>query len=173
MYLLILLLPLLGSIFAGLLGRKLGVTGSQIITILCLGIASILSIIGFYEVGISNSPVVLIINTWFKTEIITINWAFLFDSVSLSFLLAVTLVSTLVHIYSTNYMANDPAMCSGKTFCGFKLSNSGDTLKLLVPNYIRKAVSGWSNYSCTVISQKMSENKIGNCGSKSDWKKNL
>ena len=48
-----------------------------------------------------------------------------------------------------------------------KLSNSGDTLKLLIPSYVRKAFSGWSNSPCMVISQKMSENEMGNRGSKS------
>ena len=48
-----------------------------------------------------------------------------------------------------------------------KLSNSGDTLKLLIPSYSRKAVSGWNNYPCMVISQKMSENEMGYRGSKS------
>ena len=50
-----------------------------------------------------------------------------------------------------------------------KLSNSGNTLKLLIPNYSRKAISGWSNYSCMVISQKISEKIMGNRGSKSDF----
>jgi len=48
-----------------------------------------------------------------------------------------------------------------------KLSNSGDILKLLIPSYIRKAVSGWSNSPCKVISQKMNENEMGYRGSKS------
>jgi hypothetical protein len=49
-----------------------------------------------------------------------------------------------------------------------KLSNSGDSLKLLVPSYIRKAISGWTNHSCMVTSQKISEKKMGYRGSKSD-----
>lgn len=48
-----------------------------------------------------------------------------------------------------------------------KLSNSGDTLKLLVPNHIWKYMSGWTNYSGMVISQKMIEREIGYRGSKS------
>jgi len=48
-----------------------------------------------------------------------------------------------------------------------KLSNSGNTLKLLIPNYIRKIISGWINYSCKVISHKINEKKMGNRGSKS------
>jgi NADH-ubiquinone oxidoreductase chain 5 len=57
MYLSILILPLLGSFVSGLMGRKVGVTGSQFITIICLILASILSSIAFYEVGLSGSPV--------------------------------------------------------------------------------------------------------------------
>jgi hypothetical protein len=49
-----------------------------------------------------------------------------------------------------------------------KLSNSGDTLKLLIPSSSRKAISGWTNYSGMVISQKMIENEMGYRGSKSE-----
>jgi hypothetical protein len=50
-----------------------------------------------------------------------------------------------------------------------KLLNSGDTLKLLVPNYSWKAISGWINYSYMVISQKMIEREMGYRGSKSEF----
>jgi hypothetical protein len=49
-----------------------------------------------------------------------------------------------------------------------KLSNSGDTLKLIIPNYNWKIISGWSNYSGMVTSYKMNENEMGYRGSKSD-----
>ncbi len=58
------------------------------------------------------------------------------------------------------------ALWSGISLLCLKLSNSGDILKLLVPNYIRKAISGWTNYSCMVISQKINEKKMGYRGSK-------
>ena len=64
---------------------------------------------------------------------------------------------------------DEPAMCFGKTLMWVKLSNSGDTLKLLIPSYSRKAISGWSNSPCKVISQKMSENEMGYRGSKSEF----
>ena len=38
---------------------------------------------------------------------------------------------------------------------------------LLVPSNSRKAISGWTNYSGKVISQKMNEYEMGNRGSKS------
>ena len=57
MYLSILILPFLGSLVSGLLGRKIGVTGSHIITCTCLILSSILATIAYYEVGICGSPV--------------------------------------------------------------------------------------------------------------------
>jgi len=66
-------------------------------------------------------------------------------------------------------MGEDPAKCNGNTLIGSKLSNSGDTLKLLIPNYIRKIICGWNNHPCKVISQEIDENKMGYRGSKSDF----
>ena len=57
MYLCILTLPLLGAITAGFLGRKIGVTGVHIITCTLLVISALLSLVAFYEVGLSGSPV--------------------------------------------------------------------------------------------------------------------
>ena len=48
-----------------------------------------------------------------------------------------------------------------------KLPNSGDTLKLLISSYSRKAISGWSNDPGMVTSQKIDENQMGYRGSKS------
>ena len=60
-----------------------------------------------------------------------------------------------------------PVKWNGKALKWVKLSNSGDTLKTIVPNYIRKAISGGTNYSGMVISYRMSENEMGYRGSKS------
>nr|QCI56457.1 hypothetical protein [Hypsizygus marmoreus] len=58
----------------------------------------------------------------------------------------------------------------GKRYIGgIKLPNSGDTLKLLVPNCSWKTISGWTNLSGMVTSQKISENEMGYRGSKSDF----
>jgi hypothetical protein len=48
-----------------------------------------------------------------------------------------------------------------------KLSNSGDFLKVLILNYSWKAISGWTNHSGIVISQKMNESEMEYRGSKS------
>ena len=62
-----------------------------------------------------------------------------------------------------------PAKWCGKSLTWVKLSNSGEVLKLLVPSYSWKAISGWINYSCMVISQKISEKRMDNRGSKSGF----
>ena len=57
MYLSIIILPLLGSIVAGFFGRKVGISGSHIITCTCVIITTILAILAFVEVGFNNIPV--------------------------------------------------------------------------------------------------------------------
>ena len=57
MYLSIILLPFLGSLISGFLGRKIGVKGSQLISCFCLFLSAVLSTFAFYEVGLCASPV--------------------------------------------------------------------------------------------------------------------
>jgi len=57
MYLAIIVLPLLGSIVSGFFGRKVGVSGAQIITTSCVILTTILSVVAFFEVGLNNIPV--------------------------------------------------------------------------------------------------------------------
>ena len=59
------------------------------------------------------------------------------------------------------------AVVLGLRHCGVKQSNSGDTLKLILPNYSWKAISGWFNYSGKVIIYKIIERLMGYRGSKS------
>jgi NADH-ubiquinone oxidoreductase chain 5 len=108
MYLSILIFPLLGSFSAGFLGRKIGVSGAHFITCLCLIISSILITIAFYEVGICGSPVSIYLFNWIDSEFLYISWELLFDQLTVSLALAVIYCSTLIHIYSVDYLASDP-----------------------------------------------------------------
>ena len=108
MYLTILILPLLGSFVSGFLGRKIGVTGSHIITCTCLILSSILATIAFYEVGLNSSPVIINLFNWIDSEYMTISWEFLFDQLTVSMFIPVLYISSLIHIFSTDYMAEDP-----------------------------------------------------------------
>jgi hypothetical protein len=108
MYLAIIVLPLLGSIISGLLGRKVGVTGAQLITCSSIIITTLLAIIAFFEVGLNNIPVSIQIFRWIDSESLNVYWGFHFDSLTVSMLIPVLIVSSLVHVYSVGYMSNDP-----------------------------------------------------------------
>ena len=108
MYLSILILPLLGSIVSGLLGRKLGVTGAHFITCTCLILSSILASIAFYEVGICGSPVSIYLVSWVDSEFMSVSWEFLYDQLTVSMLIPILYISSLIHIFSTDYMSEDP-----------------------------------------------------------------
>ena len=108
MYLTLIILPLLGSISSGFFGRKIGVKGSHILTCSSVIITTILAIIAFFEVGFNNIPVTINIAKWIDVESLNISWSFKFDSLTVSMLLPVLIVSSLVHIYSISYMSHDP-----------------------------------------------------------------
>lgn len=108
MYLSIIALPLFGSATAGLLGRKIGVTGAHIITTTCLMLTTLLALVAFYEVGLCTSPVSIEAFCWIDSEFMLVSWGFLFDALTVSMLLPVLVVSSLVHLYSISYMSEDP-----------------------------------------------------------------
>ena len=108
MYLALIFLPLLGSTMSGFIGRKIGVSGAQIITCVCVIMTTLLSITIFLEVGFNNMPVVIHLFRWIDSESLNVSWAFNFDSLTVSMLIPVLIVSSLVHIYSIGYMSHDP-----------------------------------------------------------------
>lgn len=108
MYIPLVFLSLIGFCSAGLFGRFIGPKGSALITTSCLIISFFLSLFAFYEVGLMNSFVYVKLGTWVSSEVLLINWGFMFDSLTVVMCVVVTFVSSLVHIYSIEYMSHDP-----------------------------------------------------------------
>ena len=108
MYLAIITLPLLGSIVSGFFGRKIGVSGAQLITCTSVIVTTLLAIVAFFEVGLNNIPVSINLFRWIDSESLNVLWGFHFDSLTVSMLIPVLIVSSLVHIYSIGYMSHDP-----------------------------------------------------------------
>lgn len=108
MYLLIVFLPLISAFSVGFFGRYLGYYGSIRITTSCISVTFLLSLIAFYEVALGDSPCYLELLTWIDSEMLHVSWGFLFDTLTVVMLLVVTSVSALVHLYSTDYMKEDP-----------------------------------------------------------------
>src|SRR5210317_2279568 len=105
MYIPLVFLPLIGFSVTGLFGRHIGPRGAAIITTSCLIASFFLSLFAFYEVGLIGSPVYIRLATWVSSEVLLINWGFLFDSLTVVMCIVVTFVSSLVHLYSVEYMS--------------------------------------------------------------------
>jgi NADH-ubiquinone oxidoreductase chain 5 len=108
MYLALLILPFLGSAAAGLRGRALGSTGSQLVATICLISSTVLALVAFYEVALCRSPVTIVVADWLQVGAMESQWAFSFDDLTVAMLLPVLCVSSAVHVYSMSYMSEDP-----------------------------------------------------------------
>lgn len=108
MYTLIILIPLISSLFCGLLGRKLGNEGVKLFSTLMLLSTCILCLISFYEVVINESNFSLPLWTWFDLGLLYNPITLQFDQIVCSMLILVSSVSFFVHLYSTSYMEGDP-----------------------------------------------------------------
>lgn len=119
MYLLIVFLPLLGTILAGFGGRWIGGFGAGRITTFGVGISFLLSLFAFYDVALTQSPALIRLGPWITTETTTIYWGFLFDTLTCVRLVVVTSISTLVHLYSTEYRSEDPHLPRFRSYLSF------------------------------------------------------
>ena len=57
MYLIIITLPLLAAIVSGFFGRKIGVSGSHVVTCGAIMLTTLITIFTFFEVGLNSLPV--------------------------------------------------------------------------------------------------------------------
>lgn len=108
MYLLLVFLSIIGSCLAGLFGRHLGSSGSAFVTTSCLFLSFLISLFVFYEVALVGCCVYIKLTTWISSEVLHVDWGFLFDSLTASMCVIVTFISFLVHLYSIEYMSHDP-----------------------------------------------------------------
>jgi len=110
MYDLIVFLPLLGFLVAGLFGPLIGARNSELVTTIPLGICAFLAWVAFFMVGFGHEEhaQVLPVANWFVSGKLAVDWAFRIDTLTVVMLVVVTTVSFLVHVYSIGYMAEDP-----------------------------------------------------------------
>jgi NADH-ubiquinone oxidoreductase chain 5 len=108
MYLILVFLSLFGSCLTGLFGKHFGSKGSAIITTSCLLISLLISFFAFYEVAFLNCYVYIKLSTWISSDVLNIDWGFMFDSLTVSMCVVVTFISFVVHLYSIEYMSHDP-----------------------------------------------------------------
>jgi len=107
MLILIILLPLFGFFSGSLFGRFLGF-GTCFITTSSVFTSFLLSLFLFQDVAFNGNVYKLIMGQWVLVEALNISWSFYFDTLTCVMLLVVTFISSLVHLYSTEYMEHDP-----------------------------------------------------------------
>ena len=105
---LIVFLPLLAALLAGLGGRIIGKTASKVVTTGALMIGALLSwpIFFSYLGGGAEAQVVPVLK-FIQSGALDVDWALRVDALTAVMLVVVTTVSSLVHLYSWGYMAED------------------------------------------------------------------
>ncbi|MFM9941930.1 MAG: NADH-quinone oxidoreductase subunit L [Hyphomicrobiaceae bacterium] len=132
----IVFLPLLGALIAGLGGRWIGARPSELVTSTFLVVAAVLSWIAFWQVGIGHQTAKVTILKWVVSGDLDVSWGIRVDTLTAVMLVVVNTVSSLVHIYSIGYMAEDPhrprffAYLSLFTFAMLMLVTSDNLLQM-------------------------------------------
>jgi NADH-quinone oxidoreductase subunit L len=134
--LLVVLLPLAGSLIAGLFGKHIGIRASQFITILCMLGSFIGSLAIFKSVVFDSNSFNGPIYTWAESGSFHFDVGFLIDRLTAVMMVVVTFVATLVHIYSIGYMIGDSgnqrffSYMSGFTFAMLMLVSANNFMQL-------------------------------------------
>jgi NADH-quinone oxidoreductase subunit L len=106
---LIVFLPLIAAVIAGLGGRWIGNFAAKLVTTGALFVAAALSwpIFLDYVTGGGQSTIVPVA-TWIASGDLVVDWSLRLDALTAVMLVVVTTVSSLVHLYSWGYMEEDP-----------------------------------------------------------------
>ena len=108
-HLLIILAPLVGSLVAGLFGRFIGNAAAKGATIVGMTVSAVLSILVFFQVAVEDGQTIHEpLFSWIISGDLRVSFGILIDRLTAVMLIVVAGISTLIHIYSLGYMADDP-----------------------------------------------------------------
>jgi len=107
MFILIILLPLLGFLSGSVFGRSFS-HGVLYITTGFTFLSFLLSFSLLCNIISTGNVYILNLSQWIYIDTLELDWSFCFDSLTAIMLVIVTFISSLVHLYSTEYMENDP-----------------------------------------------------------------
>ncbi len=102
------LFPLIGFLINGFMGKKLSKGVSGTIGSFSVLASFVVSLLIFFELqGASQKSQVVEVFSWISSGALQIPFSFLVDPLSALFLLIITGIGFLIHIYSTGYMHDD------------------------------------------------------------------
>ena len=99
--------PLLGACISGFLGRWIGGRAAVWSTVVCMALAAACGLLAFWQVAIGGQPSTITLFTWMHVGELEFAWALRYDTLSAIMVGMVTLISTLIHLYSVGYMSHD------------------------------------------------------------------
>ena len=110
--LVLLLAPFLGFLFNVFLGKKAGKSIVGIVGTLSVAVSFAVTLYLFGYNQVNPEPVVINLFDWISLERFNVSFGFLIDQLSLLWLLFVTGIGFLIHLYSISYMHDDEKMHS-------------------------------------------------------------
>src|ERR1700748_2906306 len=135
------LLPLIGSLLAGLLGRVIGRAGAHTVTILGVAVSCALSFHILKQIYLDGVPAFDgPVYTWLVTDSVKLDVGFLIDRLSAMMMVVVTFVSLCVHVYTIGYMADDPGYTR---FFSYISLFTFSMLMLVMSNNFLQLFFGW------------------------------
>ncbi len=138
--LLVVLLPLLGAVLAGLFGRRIGKVGAHSVTILGVGASFALSCWVLWQLLQGAAPFNENLYTWFQVGGLSAHVGFMVDKLAAMMMVVVTFVSLLVHIYTIGYMAEDDGY---QRFFSYISLFTFSMLMLVMSNNFLQLFFGW------------------------------
>jgi NADH-quinone oxidoreductase subunit L len=134
-------LPLVGAILAGLLGRVIGRAGAHTVTILSVAISFAFSAYVLKQIYLDGVPAFDgPVYTWLVSDGVKIDVGFLIDRLSALMMVVVTFVSLCVHVYTIGYMSDDPGY---QRFFAYISLFTFSMLMLVMSNNFMQLFFGW------------------------------
>ncbi len=141
------LLPLIGAFINLTIGRRLSRTAVHTVAIAAVAAACGLSfylvfgpLYTAFKAGQGGVGIAQTVYTWIEVGGLKVDLAFRLDTLSAVMILIVTFVGTLIHIYSTGYMAHDPRFSA---FFGYLNLFMGAMLILVLGSNMLVMFIGW------------------------------
>ncbi|MCD6074131.1 MAG: nuoL [Rhodospirillales bacterium] len=149
MYAAAVFLPFIGSLIAGALtffrngdhhhDHKIDLA-SQFVTCGAMLLAAVAAFFAFSNVVLNGNTGSVEIFTWIDSGTLEISWALRADTLSLTMVLMVTVVSSMIHVYSVGYMHHDPSVPRFMCYLSFFTFNM---LMLVTANNLLQLFFGW------------------------------
>jgi len=105
--LLLLFAPFAGFLINIFFGKKLSKTLSGTLGTVAVALSFAVTLFFFLQVNDTKAPVMVNLFEWLTLKNFTVNFSFQLDQLSLLWLMFVTGIGTLIHVYSISYMHDD------------------------------------------------------------------